>query len=140
MLKRVEAGGISARGTVMGIYDRDYYRRDAGGTFGGFAAPGKICRWLILANVVAFIVQLSGLGGQFTNLFVLDVNAVLRGEVWRLVTYAFLHSVAAIEHIIMNLLVLWMFGRAVEDIYGPKEFLGLYLVAALAGGLAFMGF
>jgi hypothetical protein len=35
------------------------------------------------------------------------------------------------------MLVLLFFGRDVEDLYGPREFLTFYLVAALVGGLAF---
>jgi hypothetical protein len=35
------------------------------------------------------------------------------------------------------MLFLWWFGKDVETIYGPREFLAFYLVSAVAGGLAY---
>jgi Rhomboid family len=40
-------------------------------------------------------------------------------------------------HIGLNMLALWWFGTDMEDLYGPREFLTFYLVAALLGGIAF---
>jgi membrane associated rhomboid family serine protease len=57
--------------------------------------------------------------------------------VWRLLTYAFLHDIGWM-HIFFNMLFLWFFGREVEDLYGPREFLAFYLTSALLGGIAFM--
>jgi membrane associated rhomboid family serine protease len=137
----------------MGIYDRDYYRREGHSIFGSFADRGVICKWLIVINVVAFILQMitqhvvpdtndnpfaPRVGGFITDLFILDVPRVLSGEVWRLLTYAFLHDTNSLWHIIFNMLLLWWFGTDVEDLYGPREFLAIYLVSALVGGLAFV--
>jgi membrane associated rhomboid family serine protease len=131
----------------MGIYDRDYYRREGPSFLGSFADRGRVCKWLIALNVVAFIVQMvtreagpyGGVeDGWFTQLFLLDVDKVLHGEVWRLLTYAFLHSTASVWHILFNMLFLWWFGSDVEDLYGPREFLAFYLTAAAAGGAAFV--
>jgi len=53
-------------------------------------------------------------------------------------TYAFLHSEFAWTHLLFNMLFLWWFGSAVEDLYGPREFLAVYLTAAVVSGLAFV--
>src|SRR5262249_6293363 len=63
---------------------------------------------------------------------------VLHGQVWRVLTYAFLHSTSGLLHLVFNMLFLWWFGTDVEDIYGPREFLALYLIAAVLGGLAYI--
>jgi membrane associated rhomboid family serine protease len=63
---------------------------------------------------------------------------VLQGQVWRLLTYAFLHSPLAFFHIFWNMLFLWWFGSDVEELYGSREFLTFYLVSALAGGVAYV--
>jgi membrane associated rhomboid family serine protease len=63
---------------------------------------------------------------------------VLQGQVWRLLTYAFLHDTTWIMHILFNMLFLWWFGTDVEDLYGPKEFLAIYLVSAFLGGVVFV--
>lgn len=127
----------------MGIYDRDYVRREGPSFLGSFAERGRICKWLIGINIVVFVVQvLTGPSGSapdlhFTETFDLNVNRVLHGEIWRLLTYAFLHHPGDIFHLLINMLFLWWFGSDVEDLYGPREFLTFYLSASLAGGLLF---
>jgi membrane associated rhomboid family serine protease len=135
----------------MGIYDREYYRREGPSLLGSFTERGKMCKWLIGINVVAFIIQIltvhrvldqfgnvaGSQPGWFTSLFELNAEAVAHGEVWRLVTYAFLHDWGNVMHILFNMLFLWWFGTDVEAHYGPREFLAFYLLAALLGGIAF---
>ncbi len=124
----------------MGIYDRDYYRDNKVSFLGSFADRGLMCKWLIGINVVAFVVQLitKATPEMFENLFSLQVDAALRGQVWRLITYSFLHSTGTPYHILFNMLFLWWFGSDVEDLYGPREFLAFYLVSAALGGVAFV--
>jgi membrane associated rhomboid family serine protease len=127
-------------GTVMGIYDREYYRRSGPSFLGAFAGRGTVCKWLIGANVAFFVAQLltnDGVHQPFTDALQLDVGKVLHGEVWRLLTYAFLHDPGDFFHILFNMLFLWWFGSDVEDLYGPREFLAFYLTAALFGGAAY---
>jgi membrane associated rhomboid family serine protease len=140
----VAARPLETRESAMGIYDRDYYRREGPSFLGSFAERGTMCKWLIAVNVAAFIVQMvtvvrgprGVLDGWFTEALCLDASRVLHGEVWRLLTYAFLHSTSMVDHILWNMLFLFLFGRDVEDMYGPREFLTFYLVSAVAGGVA----
>jgi membrane associated rhomboid family serine protease len=67
----------------------------------------------------------------------LDPARVMAGEVWRLLTYSFLHDMSTFWHILFNMLFLWMFGSDVEGMYGTREFLLFYLTAAILGGVAF---
>lgn len=126
----------------MGIYDREYLRE--GPSFlGSFADRGVICKWLIATNVVCFLVQMITrdplTGNQpFTFALDLDIENVRHGEIWRLLSYAFLHDPSDPLHILFNMLFLWWFGSDVEDLYGPREFLAFYLVSAFLGGIAFM--
>jgi len=132
----------------MGIYDRDYYRNTNSSFLGSFTDRGLMCKWLIGINVVVFLLQmvtrippsyeLQRSSQPFTDLFLLDVGEVLNGQVWRLLTYAFLHDTSSLWHILFNMLFLWWFGSDVEDIYGPREFLAFYLVSAFLGGSAFV--
>ncbi len=126
----------------MGIYDREYYRRDGPSFLGSLTERGKICKTLILINVAIFVVQVltGGNSGWFTEALVLSPADVLHGQVWRLLTYSFLHDAGNnIWHILFNMLFLWWFGTEVEEMYGQREFLVFYLIAALLGGLAFTG-
>lgn len=58
---------------------------------------------------------------------------------WRLVTYGFCHSQAMLMHIVVNMYVLWMFGQAIEPIYGSREFLGIFLAGVVVSGLCDLG-
>jgi membrane associated rhomboid family serine protease len=69
----------------------------------------------------------------------LDTQKVFDGQVWRLLSYAFLHDTRDILHIVFNMLFLWFFGPDLEELYGRWEFLAFYLVSAFLGGLVFLG-
>src|SRR5947209_2059358 len=126
----------------MGIYDREYIRRDGPRFLGSLGGHGQVCKWLILINVVVFVLQIMTGDrrnpGPITEGLLLDVDKVLGGQVWRLLTYAFLHDREALMHIVFNMLFLWWFGPDLEDLYGPREFLTFYLVSALLGGIFFV--
>ena len=56
------------------------------------------------------------------------------GDLWRLVTAAFLHQGGL--HLVVNLYALWMLGVFCEPVYGRARFLIIYLVAAIGSSLA----
>ena len=133
----------------MGIQDRDYYRNEGPSVLETLMPSGIVCRWLIALNVAVFFLQMVAKGmaplegpesgnGWVTDWFILDTGKGLQGEVWRLLTYAFLHDPQIISfHLLFNMLFLWWFGSDVEQLYGRKEFLAIYLVSALLGGSAY---
>ncbi len=146
----------------MGIYDREYYRREGPRYLDALIPSGQVCKWLIAINIIVFVLQLvtkpnieelANQGqitrrieaqappvspfGRLTDALELDTAKVAQGQLWRLLTYAFLHSPATWMHIFFNMLFLWWFGSEVESLYGSKEFLAFYLVSAIVGGLAF---
>ncbi|MBI2808880.1 MAG: rhomboid family intramembrane serine protease [Planctomycetes bacterium] len=129
----------------MGIQDRDYYRNEGPSAFDSLLPSGLVCRWLIAINVIAWLLQVAtqsnpGQASWFTDWFILDVNKVLEGEVWRLLTFAFLHDPdLGSLHLIFNMLFLWWFGSDIEQLYGRREFLVIYLVSAVLGGIAYTG-
>ncbi len=48
---------------------------------------------------------------------------------WQVVTHMFMHG--GIAHIFFNMFALWMFGSAIERVWGPKRFLIYYMVTGL---------
>ena len=65
-------------------------------------------------------------GGKFND-------AILAGQVWRLLTPALLHG--SILHLVMNMYALYVIGRRLERFYGAGKFLLLYLLSAYAGNV-----
>jgi membrane associated rhomboid family serine protease len=54
---------------------------------------------------------------------------------WQLLTYGFLHDFGSLQHIIFNMFGLWMFGRDLERLMGPRRFLGYYLTCVVGAGI-----
>ncbi|MFL6115362.1 MAG: rhomboid family intramembrane serine protease [Catenulispora sp.] len=65
---------------------------------------------------------------------------VAHGEWYRLITAAFVHALPSQPpfgptHILFNMLSLWMFGVALEQLLGRVRFLAAYLLSALGGSV-----
>lgn len=124
----------------MGLYDRDYYRREPR-TSSAWAGDGTVCRKIVLFTAAIFVLQILTLGRRglmspVAQWLSFDVESCfLQGQIWRLVTYAFVHSEGDLWHIAGNMICLWLFGPDIESIYGSWEFLRLYLTAAVAAAL-----
>jgi rhomboid protease GluP len=56
-----------------------------------------------------------------------------QGEAWRMVSAMFLHG--GLDHLIGNLLMLYILGMACEHGFGRPQFLALYVAAGLCGSL-----
>ncbi|MEZ6192352.1 MAG: rhomboid family intramembrane serine protease [Phycisphaerales bacterium] len=65
-------------------------------------------------------------------------TAILGGQVWRFVTFQFLH--ASFGHILFNMLGLYFFGPMVESHLGSRRFLAFYLLCGVASAVAYIGF
>ena len=113
----------------MGIYDREYYRGESHGP-GWLSGTAPACKTLILINVLAYFLQ-QVLPGEFVNDYLAaSSNGIFRhGRVWELLTATFLHGNPF--HILWNMLFLWMVGREMESFYGTRDFVAMYLGAAL---------
>ncbi len=129
----------------MGIYDREYVRRESSGLFGPILDQGTVCKWLIGITVAVFVAQIltTPTGGLdrpswITQTFTLTADGVLQGQIWRLFTYPFVYSPASILAPLWAMLFLWWFGRDLEDIYGGREFLAFYVLVTLVAGLAYV--
>ena len=58
---------------------------------------------------------------------------VKNGEIFRLITYAFLHG--SIIHLLVNMYSLFIVGRQIENNFGKVRLLIIYFISALSGGL-----
>ena len=54
-------------------------------------------------------------------------------HIYQLFTYMFMHG--SLEHIFFNMFALWMFGRVIENVWGPKRFLFYYISCGIGAGL-----
>ncbi len=122
----------------MGIYDRDYYRRETSGSL-WLTGQAPVTLSLVAINVFVFLAQIFGptdlTGSTIQGLLQLQTESLLHDwQIWRLVTATFCHG--GIWHLVGNMLFLWWFGRELEMLYGSREFLIFYLVAGVFSSLA----
>jgi membrane associated rhomboid family serine protease len=118
----------------MGIYDRTYYRDEESGSL---LAGRSMVVVLIVVNVVVFF--LENLLEGFPLRRYLELNSDLLHtplQFWRLLTYGFVHD--DVLHILGNMVGLYFFGRAIEEIYGAREFLRIYLMLIVMSGLTWV--
>ena len=87
---------------------------------------------LIALNIIMFllsVIDYSFVINTFANYYL----NVKNGEVYRLITAAFVH--ANILHIFFNMYALYALGPQIEKFYGRKRYLLIYLGSALLGSL-----
>ncbi|MBI4397430.1 MAG: rhomboid family intramembrane serine protease, partial [Elusimicrobia bacterium] len=90
-------------------------------------------RGLIVANGVVFLLQLI-VGPRLVATFGLSSAKVLQDLwLWQIVTYMFLHG--GIFHLLLNMYVLWAFGREIENRWGSGPFLLYYLICGLGAAV-----
>jgi membrane associated rhomboid family serine protease len=109
---------------------------------------------LIIINVLVYVAQLAlDKTYQVTDRFALypilpqGVQKILDdqgGEYYgfhpfQLITHMFSHSPSSIFHILFNMFMLWMFGRVLENVWGPKRFLFFYLACGLGAAALHLG-
>ncbi len=135
--------------------NRDYMRseRPSFGGGGGLGSPStwSVLTWVIAINLAVFFLQnfifsetppfrISDGGGGWAPGFGVSVEALKEGEIWTLLTHQFVHSGfeaggLAFLHIALNLLMIWMFGRAVLSELGSRNFLIILLVGGVCGAV-----
>ena len=104
---------------------------------------------LILINIIVFVVMgilmvFSNFGGASIFNFVynqLSIPAQFNEFIlrpWTILTYAFMHSLGGIMHILFNMLVFFWFGQLIMEYLGSKKLVNLYVLGALAGGIIYL--
>lgn len=63
-------------------------------------------------------------------------TAIAGGEIWRFITFQFLH--ANLAHLGFNMLALYFFGPMVEKYWGSRRFMAFYLLCGAAGAAAYL--
>ena len=88
-------------------------------------------RNLLIANVVIYLLQVFS--PQATQLLALWPPGSGAFWPWQVLTAGFAH--AGIGHLFFNMLALWMFGSALEMVWGARRFLNYYFVCLIGANL-----
>lgn len=97
---------------------------------------------LLLLGISILIAFISKMGNQLEPLqglfysFYLEPQflEIKQGQLWRLITPIFIHF--GILHLLMNGVMLWVFGRLMEPIHGAMSYLSIIIVIAIISNTA----
>jgi len=95
---------------------------------GRYAIPHLIT---FIVGGMALVWVLSLTRPEILGRIVLDIDAVRRGEVWRLVTFLFIPIGSSMLWILVNLYFTWWVGSSLEQHWGAFKFNAFYFVGAL---------
>jgi membrane associated rhomboid family serine protease len=103
----------------------------------GFITPGVklialTCAGVFLFQTLIVLFAPAAYSWLITH-FGLTPNALVRLWVWQPVTYIFLHG--GLFHLLVNMLMLWMFGRDLEQIWGKRKFYQYFFLCGAGAGL-----
>ena len=125
------------------IYDRGYFsqsqKKSAGGV-GGFFGGLVAVKFIIMANIAFFLLDilLRNFAGSdvMASYFALSLGHLAEGKIWTLLTYSLLHE--NFFHIAVNMLVVFLAGRLLEERAGAAKTAAVYLLSVLGGALLFL--
>lgn len=102
----------------------------------GFRMMPPVIKNLLIINVLMFLGTMI-----VESKFNIDLNKILGlyypgselFKPYQIVTYMFMHG--GFTHILFNMFALWMFGSAIENIWGSKRFFIYYFVTGIGAAL-----
>ncbi len=108
----------------------------------GFPKPGRalIGAMAVLVVIWVFLAVTINWGGFGTDVFdaLVGSRAILRGEVWRILTCFLVHQPSgpgSVGHLLTSVLGLYFLGASLEQRWGAKRFLTFLLIAGVASSL-----
>ncbi|MBN2563663.1 MAG: rhomboid family intramembrane serine protease [Phycisphaerae bacterium] len=106
---------------------------------GGLPSPGKAVKWIALANIGMFVLcQFTGrVESPVFQWLAMRTDLVLKGQIWRLFTFTYLHDQAGLMHIFFNMLGLYFLGLPLERHWGTKRFFVFYTLGGFVAVLLY---
>lgn len=101
-----------------------------------FSRKKILMTYIIMAICVVMYLVTVLMGLNNMNLLLLGANNIellKHGQIYRLITYGFLHG--SIVHLISNMYCLYVIGSQVENNLEKKRFITIYFVSMITGGL-----
>ncbi len=92
---------------------------------------------LIIINLLFWVASLAlpKVGIDLVKLLGLHFPGVADFYPFQFVSYMFMHDTYSFTHVFFNMFGVYMFGRVLEQVWGPKRFLTFYLVTGIGAGL-----
>lgn len=99
------------------------------------SVPNLMTYIVVIMAAVFVMDQLTPMWNLWGKLM-LTRSGLMRGEIWRLITFIFLPPNTSIVWIIFSLYFYWMIGSALENAWGSARFTLFYLIGVIGNILA----
>ncbi len=92
---------------------------------------------LIIINLLFWLASLvlPKAGVDLVTLLGLHFPGVKDFYPFQFVTYMFMHDTHSFAHVFFNMFGVYMFGRVLENVWGPKRFLTFYMITGIGAGI-----
>ena len=92
---------------------------------------------LIIINILFWVASLSlpKIGIDLTALLGLHFPFAKDFYPFQFISYMFMHDTHSFAHVFFNMFAVYMFGRVLEQVWGPKRFLIFYMVTGIGAGI-----
>ena len=105
-----------------------------------FSGIPKVCKNILIINFIVWLAQLVLMqkGIDLSDTLGLYYFESSNFRIYQLVTYMFLHDPHSLGHVFFNMFAVFMFGRLLEQMWGPKRFLIYYFITGIGAALVQM--
>jgi membrane associated rhomboid family serine protease len=96
----------------------------------------EVVKNLLIINGILYLalVVMRSRGIDLNDILGLHYFEAEKFRVYQIVSYMFMHG--NFMHIFFNMFAVWMFGAAIENVWGPKRFLTYYIITGLGAAVA----
>jgi hypothetical protein len=95
-----------------------------------FGLPG-LMRYLVIISAAAFLINMMDTTGSFTGLIAFNQSLILRGQLWRLVTWVFIPIDSNLIYLALSLYFYYWIGNTLEQSWGFQKFTLFYIVGVV---------
>jgi membrane associated rhomboid family serine protease len=102
----------------------------------GFSLLPVVVKNLLIINVLMYLAKFiadKSFGIDLDEILGLHYPPSMAFKPWQFITYMFMHG--NLGHLFFNMFALWMFGYALENIWGPRRFLVYYFITGIGAAL-----
>ena len=86
----------------------------------------------VVCAILAALIVAAGYAAALNYCIFDSAHVWHGGQIWRMATYAFVHTPSALLWFAIEMYMLFVFGREVERFIGQRAYIGLYLILLLA--------
>lgn len=90
----------------------------------------NLMRYIVMGNVLVYLLDMVS-SGTFTHIIAFYPSMILKGQVWRLLTFVFVPQSSRVLWFVLSLMMYYYLGTALERSWGTARFSMFYLLGVV---------